>query len=52
MNEKRLTFLLTYLLTYLSIGAIMTGAGMTGLAYFASNDEDPYISLKEAVSYL
>jgi len=29
-------------------GAIMTGAGMTGLAYFASNDEDPYISLKEA----
>ena len=29
----------------------MTGAGMAGLTYFASNDDDPYITMKNFVSY-
>ena len=28
----------------------MTGAGMAGLTYFASNDDDPYITMKNIVS--
>jgi len=28
-------------------GAIMTGAGMSGLMYFNSNEEDPYITMKD-----
>ena len=24
----------------------MTGAGMSGVAYYASNEDDPYITLK------
>jgi len=27
-------------------GELMTGAGMAGLTYFASNDDDPYITMK------
>lgn len=32
------------------IGAGM-GNGLAGLAYFASNDSDPYITLKKPVSH-
>ena len=28
----------------------MTGAGMAGLTYFANNEDDPYITLKDPVS--
>jgi len=28
-------------------GAVMTGAGLQGLMYFNSNDEDPYINIKD-----
>ncbi|XP_028409152.1 periodic tryptophan protein 1 homolog [Dendronephthya gigantea] len=28
-------------------GVVMTGAGMAGLTYFANNQDDPYITLKE-----
>ena len=28
----------------------MSGAGMAGLTYFASNDDDPYITMKNIVS--
>ena len=27
----------------------MTGAGMAGLTYFANNEDDPYITLKDPV---
>ena len=30
-------------------GVVMTGAGMAGLTYFANNEEDPYITLKNPV---
>ena len=30
----------------------MTGAGMTGLTYFANHENDPYITLKNLVSRL
>jgi hypothetical protein len=30
-------------------GVVMTGAGMAGLTYFANNQDDPYITLKDPV---
>lgn len=33
------------------VGALMTGAGMAGLMYYASG-EDPYVDLKAMVSLL
>ncbi len=30
----------------------MSGAGMAGLTYFASNEDDPYITMKDIVSPL
>ena len=30
----------------------MTGAGMAGLTYFASNEDDPYITMKNIVSII
>ena len=35
---------------YLCLGVVMTGAGMSGLTYFANNEDDPYITLKNPVS--
>jgi hypothetical protein len=32
-------------------GVVMTGAGMAGLTYFANNEDDPYITLKDPVSW-
>ena len=31
-------------------GIKMTGAGMAGITYFASNSDDPYVTLKDPVS--
>ena len=33
-------------------GELMTGAGMAGLTYFTSNNDDPYITMKNIVSDL
>lgn len=33
-------------------GELMSGAGMAGLTYFASNEDDPYITIKNIVSCL
>lgn len=33
-------------------GTLMDGAGMSGLMYFKSNDEDPYINIKDVVCQL
>lgn len=31
-------------------GELMSGAGMAGVTYYASNEDDPYITLKNPVS--
>ena len=32
------------------LGELMTGAGMAGVTYYASNKDDPYITLENPVS--
>ena len=32
------------------LGELMSGAGMAGVTYFASNKDDPYITLADPVS--
>ena len=39
-------------ISFLDDGELMTGAGMAGLTYFASNEDDPYITMKNIVSII
>ena len=33
-------------------GELMSGAGMAGVTYYASNEDDPYVTLKNPVSQI